>query len=268
MPVIRYITHMINKTTYAIEEKTPASQGLCYLLLAKDKALMIDTCMGFRELLPVVKGLTDLPVIVANTHAHVDHIGGNHFFNEIWYHQADRKIFALHTDIAYTSKMLNEAAPLPLRILLKGLVKRALTVDTSGDYHYFDDGHIFHLGGRDIEVIPTPGHTPGSVCFLDRKARMLFTGDSVCEWGILLHLQQESCKPEVFLESMKRLKLLENAFDTLWPGHHGFPVDKSYIDDYLACAVKIIDGTAEKIKTKGRLAAKYGRVLITIKEDD
>jgi len=96
---------------------------------------------------------------------------------------------------------------------------------------------------------------------------MLFTGDSLCEWGVLLNLVQECCKPEVFLKSMQNIKELNNAFDTILPGHHGFPVDKSYIDDYIICAERILDGTVEKTKDNGRLAAKYGKVLIMIPDD-
>jgi glyoxylase-like metal-dependent hydrolase (beta-lactamase superfamily II) len=266
MPVARYKIRQLNTDTYAIEEKTPISQGLCYLLLGQEKALMIDTGFGFKRLLPTVKSLTNLPISVANTHAHVDHIGGNHLFDEIWLHKDDREVFALHTDPNYTMGLLGENISLPLRAVLGKLLKNLLTIDNSGEYTFFEDGYIFKLGGRDIEAISTPGHTPGSVCFLDPVARMLFSGDTVCEWGILLHLKQECCTPGVFLSSMRRLKSIYNSFDTMWPGHHGFPADKSLIDEYECCAAQIVNGTAKIDTDKGRLCAKYKRILITLPE--
>lgn len=267
MALTSYTVRELSADTWVLEEKSPVSQGLCYVLRGQEKALLVDTGFGFKGLAPAVKNLVgNLPVVVANTHAHVDHIGGNHFFDEIWFHEADKAIFELHTDPDYTMGMLSEGLSKPLQVLLGPVVKRVLAVDKSGSYHYFGDEHVFHLGGRDIEVVPTPGHTPGSVCFLDRQARMLFSGDSVCEWGILLHLKGEGCPPQVFLQSMRRLKNMEDSFDILLPGHHGFPVEKSYIDDYLTCAEQIVAGTAEMSETQGRLCGKYGRVLITLPE--
>ncbi|MDR1293072.1 MAG: MBL fold metallo-hydrolase [Clostridiales Family XIII bacterium] len=263
----RYTVHPIDDSTFAIEEKTRFSQGLCYLLCGGERALLIDTCFGLKGFEDTVRGLTALPMTVANTHAHLDHIGGNHFFDEIWQHEADRGIFALHTDPRYTLGIATEGVPRPARALAGLLTKSMLNIDPSGDYRYFEDGYVFHLGGRDVEAVHTPGHTPGSVCFLDRQAGMLFSGDSVCEWGVLLHIPGEACPPPVFLDSMRRLKNLWDAFETVWPGHHGFPVDKSYIDDYLACARQIVEGSASYRLTRGRACAGFGRVLITVPDE-
>jgi len=265
MPIAGYTVHKLNNSTYALEEKTPMSQGLCYLLCGLEQALLIDTGFGLKSLPAIVRQLTNLPVIVANTHGHIDHIRGNHFFDEIWLHEADKAVFDLHTDLSYTSNLVKELVAFPLSVFIRKLLKPILTIDTSGDYNYFDD-KVFHLGGRDIEVIAMPGHTPGSVCYLDKSNRMIFTGDSLCEWGVLLNLAHESCTPEVFLQSMQHIKEISETFDDILPGHHGFPVDKSYIDDYMICAERILEGTVEKVRDKGNLAAKYGKVLIMIPE--
>lgn len=267
MSLVRYTVHKQNDNTYAIEEKTPISQGLCYLLCGEERALLIDTCFGFKGLKPVVDRLTRLPVIVANTHAHVDHIGGNRFFEEVWFHEADEKIFAMHTDPDYVSRLEGEKIPLPVRAFIKRLVRRASTPEMVANYKLFKDGHIFNLGGREVEVVHTPGHTPGSVCFLDRASRMLFTGDTICEWGILLHFTKESCPPSVFGKSMERAASLEDEFEVMWPGHHGFPVDKGYIEEYLTCANQIVAGTAAMGTESGRSCARYGRILITVPQE-
>lgn len=264
MPKQNYTVHPIDKQTFVIEEKTRVMQALCYLLCGEERALLIDTGSGHDDLPQTVRSLTSLPVTVANTHAHLDHIGGNHYFNEQWYHEADREIFKLHTDPKYTLGMLTEGLPRPVRALMGLAAKHILQINTAGNYHYFQDGHIVHLGGRDIEVVPTPGHTPGCVCFLDRQARQLFSGDSVCEWGVLLHFAGEGCPPAVYRDSMQRLKDMENTYDTIWPGHHGFPVEKSFVDEYLTCAQQIVDNTASYKKTKGRDCAYYKRILITV----
>ena len=263
----QYTVHTIDENTFAIEEKTKFNQGLCYLLRGREKALLIDTGFGYQGFKEIIEGLTNLPVLVANTHAHLDHIGGNHYFEELWYHEADRHIFTLHTDRSYTLGMLTEGMPRIVRAIMGKAAGKMLDIDPAGHYQYFGDEHIFRLGGRDVEVVPTPGHTPGSVCFLDSENKMLFSGDTVCEWGVLLHFRGEGCPPAVFLESLRRLKQLERHFDTVWPGHHSFPVEKSYIDDYLTCAEQIVSKAAKYTVTKGRPCAQYGRVLITVPDE-
>lgn len=262
-----YTAQPIDSVTYLIEEKTKLNQGLCYLLLGEEKALLIDTGLGYRDLPAAVKELTNLPVEVVNTHGHVDHIGGNYFYDHIWLHEHDREIFKRHTDPAYTLVLLTEGMPGFMKPILKVVMKNMLHVDPRGTYHYFGDDMVFHLGGRDIEVIPTPGHTPGSVCLLDRKNRLLFTGDTICERGILLHFKGEGCPPAVFHQSVQRLIDLQDEFDTIWPGHHGYPVEKGYLAEYEICSRQIVDGTATYKDENSRRYACYGRIEISVQKE-
>lgn len=262
-----YTAQPIGNKTYLIEEKTVLNQGLCYLLLGEENALLIDTGLGYKDLADVVHTLTALPVVVAISHAHVDHIGGNHYFDEIWVHEKDKDIFKRHIDPKYTFHLLTDGMPGFLKPILKLATRKILQIDPSGNYHYFGDDHIFHLGGRDIEVIPTPGHTPGSVCFLDRANRMLFTADTVCEEGILLHFKGEGCPPEVFRDSIERLIALQDTYDTIWPGHHAFPVDKSFLEEYHTCISQVLDGTATYKEETGRLYACHGRIKISLQKE-
>lgn len=258
----KYKITPLDPRTYAVEEKTPFTQALCYLLCGEDAALLVDTGMPFGDIKKVAQKLTSLPVTVVNTHAHVDHIGSNFRFDAICYHGDDRPVFALHTSPDYIAELMAYALP-PAARPLAPVIKRLMRAKTSGQYSYIQDGHVFHLGGRDIEVLHTPGHSPGCVCLLDRQVRMLFTGDTLCEWGILLDLAC-SCPPETYLASVRRIKALSPAFDRILPGHHGWPVDKGCIDDYEACAAGILDGSAQIEADGNHRAAKYGRVLITL----
>ena len=258
----KYNITSLDPRTFVIEEKTPASQSLCYLLCGEESALLVDTGMPFGDMKKVVDGLTSLPITAINTHAHVDHIGSNFRFYEICYHEEDRPVFALHTDPKYMAELVDYAIP-PNARLAAPIVKRLARVNAAGQYSYIQDGHVFHLGGRDIEVVHTPGHSPGCICLLDREARMLFTGDSLCEWGVLLDLAG-SCSPETYLASVRRIKELSPAFDRILPGHHGWPVDKGYIDEYEACAAGILDGSAEIVAGKNNRQAKAGRIVINL----
>lgn len=266
MSFARYLVHPIGANTYAIEEKTPLSQGLCYLLLGSERALLIDTCLGYAPLKATIDRLTNLPVIVVITHAHLDHMRGNHFFPEAWMQEDDAEVYRLHTDPSYASSLIRREMPAWVSALLGGVVRNLVQMDMTVQPRTYRE-HTFELGDRSIEVIHTPGHSPGSVCLLDRANRMLFSGDTLCEWGVLLHLDG-SRPPEEFYRSLLRLEALSDAYDTVWPGHHGFPVDKSYLGEYLACARSILDKTATLERNPRDVPfARYQRVLITLPED-
>ena len=67
-----------------------------YLVVGEEKAALIDTGMGFPGLRQLVERLTDKPVIVLNTHGHLDHIGGNDEFGCIYLHPDDLVVYAEH----------------------------------------------------------------------------------------------------------------------------------------------------------------------------
>lgn len=108
------------------------------------------------------------------------------------------------------------------------------------------DGQRFDLGGRVIQVMHTPGHTPGSVVFLDEKYRSAFTGDAFGSGHVWLQLQphipmsvyQASCTK--MLAQMRAL-----GISKLYPGHfapYGEPFDRTYMDDMIELASKLSRG--------------------------
>ena len=103
------------------------------------------------------------------------------------------------------------------------------------------DQMIFDLGGRSLEVLFTPGHTPGSVVFLDRKNKLLFAGDSVVSTPILIFDTYSSTVKE-FAEALRELD--KEDFELIFPGHYLRPIGKSILHDIITCAEKIVDGTA------------------------
>ena len=103
---------------------------------------------------------------------------------------------------------------------------------------------LFDLGGRTVELIPSPGHSVGSVCFLDRERRWLFTGDTCCKAHVLL--QMEYAAPvSVFRDSIRRLLDLRERYDTTWPGHHAKPVAYEVIEEYLTASDGLLSGTMQ-----------------------
>lgn len=254
----------IDPHTWCIEEKRLNQQCLLYLLEGEKKGMLIDTGYGFGDVSKVVHTLTSKPVFVVNTHAHLDHIGGNHYFQDIYVSEADREIFKMHTDRAVVEKLLDESIPKVLKPFLKNFRQDILNQKISGNYHWFEAGKKFELGGRTIETIATPGHTPGSIVLVDKDRGYLFSGDTICTWGVLLHLDG-CCDVDVYYHSLMTLKERADEWQMIWPGHHEYPVDNHLLDEYITCAKKMIEHPEKVIEKDGHKEMQSGTIKITKK---
>ena len=193
-----------------------------YLVEGADSALLIDTGTGTKELKDIVDTITDLPVIVVNTHGHPDHIGGNSSFDKAYLPPADTAIYRYFINEAARNNA-EKAGKEPELVMLK-------------------KGHVFDLGNRKLEVIAIAGHTPGSIGLLDAENKLLFSGDSNNNliWMFLDH----SLPLEVLLQNLLKLQQRTNDFDFIMPGH-GTPLDKTFLDEQITCARNILNGNCE-----------------------
>ena len=146
----------IDAHTWEGNGKMMANETL-YIVEGEERALLIDAGTNIKDLDKIVAGITSKPVTLVATHVHPDHTGASvNYFKEIYINAAD---------------MVN--------------VKEMMG-DYKGEIKYLTDGQIIDLGGREIEVIFTPGHTPGSTTFMDRKAGYGFSGDAFGSGNLLL----------------------------------------------------------------------------------
>jgi glyoxylase-like metal-dependent hydrolase (beta-lactamase superfamily II) len=90
------------------------------------------------------------------------------------------------------------------------------------------DGDVLDLGGVGLEVLHTPGHTPGSICLYDRVDGVLFTGDTVFAEGVG-RTDFAGGDAGALRESLERLVGFceENGVEKIYPGHgpEGTPED-------------------------------------------
>lgn len=146
---------------YAIDD--PAQESM-YLVCGTHKALLIDTGSNPQAVTPTVRKLYTGPVELVLTHGHYDHLYHADEFQRVYLHPADYRV--------WTRAMY----PICLGCDLgqKRLPKRY----HPGRFSPLADGDVFDLGGKSLSVIEAPGHTPGSVIFVDREDKLLFTGDA------------------------------------------------------------------------------------------
>ena len=201
-----------------------AGESTCYVLAGTRLAMVIDTVNGAENLLEIVRELTDLPLMVVNTHGHCDHIYGNVYFDEAWMHPADNALAAVHFAMRESG-----AEPCPFRPL--------------------EVGQRIDLGGEEVEIVGLPGHTPGSIGVLDKKRRLLFSGD-----GLNPHIWmqlEESLPLTTLRDTILTLKAAHGAdFDRLLTGHAIDYAPAALLDDLLR-------GCEELLRGEGSADAPY-----------
>lgn len=197
-----------------------------YLVEGNEKALLIDAGTGVADLAAHFKSITSLPIIVINTHGHPDHCGGDFQFKEVYAHNADFEMISFFCNENAHENAVNrteDESPELTRFLLSDIDNFKMPALLS-----IQQGFIFDLGNRSLEVIEVPGHTKGSICLLDKKNKLLFTGDND---NTLVWLFLDGCLPlEQYVQTLQNLKRRSDEFITLLPGH-GDPLDREFIDE-------------------------------------
>jgi glyoxylase-like metal-dependent hydrolase (beta-lactamase superfamily II) len=213
-----YKVYDVGHHTYAIDEPYNWEETISYLILGKDKALLFDTGMGLDTISAVVKELTKLPVVVLNSHTHPDHIGGNNEFSHILamdtrYTRINAASGYLHNDVKW------EVSPASFCLF------RLPHEDTAHYYikpfkvsQFIKNGYMINLGGRKLQVIATPGHTPDAICLYDKQAGYLWCGDSFYEGPILL--SDDGTDLKAYQQSINRMAQLAGKSTCVLPAHN------------------------------------------------
>ena len=238
-----------------------------FLVVGDQKAALIDTGCGIGNVLDEVKEITDLPLEVLLTHGHLDHCGGMLSIDSCYMHPDDECIAREHYNKPDMIKWYIETR-VPVRFPGEGHVE-ALTAMVSDEEHPFfnykpiKDGDTWDLGGRILEALHTPGHSAGSVCYLDKTNRILFSGDTV-NIGIIILNKPEGTEKElaIYRDSIARIWSRQEEFDKLAIGHDGGLIDKGIVKDYLDLANGILEGSIvgqyEEVGIRKGVVARLG----------
>jgi hydroxyacylglutathione hydrolase len=194
-----------------------ADRTTMYIIEGEEKAMLIDTGTDCKDLDKVISKITSKPLVVVITHMHPDHAGNMGYFEEVWIHPADT-------------------------VLLHMFGK-----DYRGKIRFAEDGQVFDLGGKEIEVAHMPGHTPGSIVLLDREAGDCYTGDAFGSGLVWLQLKPYS-PMATYIASLEKMEaIMESGISRIWCGHYPHVkkvLDRSYITAMLNLAVALDSGTA------------------------
>jgi glyoxylase-like metal-dependent hydrolase (beta-lactamase superfamily II) len=172
----------------------------CWLLAAEgsEDAVVVDPGFEPARVHALLETAGKRPVAVLATHAHLDHMGtGGVFAGDelpVFVHEADAIAF---TDLP----AWGAGGPNPL-----AEVKDLRTIA---------DGDVLTFAGFEIEVVHTPGHTPGHCCF--GTEALLFSGDLVFA-GSIGRSDFPNSDPDAMQESLRRFLTLPDELPVL-PGH-------------------------------------------------
>jgi len=205
------VFHQIDDHTWVGSGHLMASESL-YLVDGNNKALLIDAGTKIKDLDKIVATITKKPVMLVATHVHPDHVGESiDVFPELYINQADT--------VNIPQFMPN----------YKGIVK------------YLKDGQVIDLGGRTIEVVFTPAHTPGSTTFIDKAAGYGFSGDSFGSGNLLLTGDFST----LLATCQKMSSIMEKSgIKILYPGHYfGKNAEtKQRVDDMASISRDVLSG--------------------------
>ncbi len=209
--------YAIEAGIYAIYEPFQWQEVISWLIEGDERALLLDTGNGIGNIGAVVATLTDLPVTVVNSHSHFDHTGGNHQFDRIL---SLGTPFSLAQSSGYqTEELLAEVSPEALcKPLPNGIEPGEHRVRQYTITGKIADGDVIDLGGRRLEVLHIPGHTPDAIALLDRDAGFLWSGDSFYEGPIWLFAPETDLRS--YRESVRRLAGIAPELTAVFPAHN------------------------------------------------
>lgn len=192
-----------------------------YLVEGDRYVAVLDTGMGFAGFKAVVDSITSLEPIVLLSHAHWDHIGGAHQYSDVRVHPSEADgLRAGYPNAKMRATM--EPQYLVNKLLPAGLDPETAMIPGCPPSTLLNDGDIIELGGRQLEVFHTPGHSPGGITLLDREHRLLFPGDAI--YAGPMYAFAPSSDPAAYRESLRRIAELAEHADTIYPSHNAVPL--------------------------------------------
>lgn len=229
---------------YALYEPGHFQEVISFLILGAKKAILLDTGMGIGNIKKVVEKLTDFEITVVNSHFHFDHIGNNYRFPKVAIFDEEFAVNRLRkgysreelrehlTGDAFWKKPPRDFDPLKYQI--PGVTPLLL-----------HDGDLLDLGGRELQVLSTPGHTKDSIMLWDKDNRLLFTGDTFYPAALYAHFGNDFYGYSdlyTYSRTMEKLAKLVPSLDYLYCSHN-VPVEKPVrLADTAAAFCSIIQG--------------------------
>lgn len=197
-----------------------------YVIAGDGMGLSIDCGYGAGNIRAYAESLAGVPVPwVANSHDHFDHTANNAYFEK-----------------AFMSAETAKYATIPFQSFSG--------IDFHADEYervILNDGDIIPLPGRELQAFLIPDHARGSMVYLDRVGRILFSGDEFFPMGMGKPLNMGLTS---WVKNLEKINAYRDEFDALYGGNGLFT--KEYFDAFLACARYALDHEGVPAPAGGR----------------
>jgi len=185
----------------------PVRENTYILYNEKGDCCIIDPGCYFaaeeQELVAFIQQNKLKPVLLLNTHCHLDHIFGNRFIN---------KTYNLTLHLHSLEKPVLDYGP------AAGQLWQLPFDNYDGELIFIEEGQTIRIGEEELHILFTPGHSPGSVSFYSKEHKFVISGDVLFQ-GSVGRTDLPGGDFAVLEESIKT-KLYTLAADTIvYPGH-------------------------------------------------
>jgi hydroxyacylglutathione hydrolase len=185
----------------------PVQENTYVVYNEKRQCCIIDPGCYFaseeQELKDFIEKNSLQPIYLLNTHCHLDHIFGNRFV---------AKTFGLSLYLNKLEKPVLDHGP------ASGQLWQLPFDNYEGELNFLDEGDTVRIGDDELQVLFTPGHSPGSISFYCKDEKFLISGD-VLFWGSVGRTDLPGGDFAILEESIKT-KLYTLPADTIvYPGH-------------------------------------------------
>ncbi len=180
-----------------------AFDGNVYLVMDK-RPILVDAGMMAGPTLKNIKKFIDPAKIerIVLTHCHHDHSGAAPALKEATGARlmlSEKEVGCVGDELASVAYLFGQQAP-------------EYKVDET-----LKEGMVLDIGEWQLEVMETPGHSPGSLCLYERKEKVLFSGDTVFPDGNIGRTDMFGGSTEELVSSIERLTELDVKI--MYPGH-------------------------------------------------
>jgi len=186
---------------------SPVQENTYVLYNEQNQCCIIDPGCYFSqerdELKNFITSQSLEPVLLLNTHCHLDHIFGNKFVHDTWglklhFHEKEKPVF--------------EYGP------ASGMKWQLPFENYKGDIVFLKEGDKIRIGSDELDILFTPGHSPGSVSFYNKKDGFVISGDALFR-GSIGRTDLPGANFEILANSIRTQLYVLPPETTVYSGH-------------------------------------------------
>lgn len=223
-------TFKYNDNLYQLKD---ALGVLVTLVIGEDKALLFDTGYGIGNLKEEINTITNKPLIVINSHGHMDHSCGNYQFEKVYINKTDLPLCIKHNSKPWRIRNIESAKN--LKVLPNDFNEDLYINQTEGNLDFININDIIDLGNLKIKVVDMRGHTKGSIGLLIEQWKTLLVSDATCPF-VWLFLEESTSVSE-YVKMLE--KVLKYDFNNFLVGHGAKLFPKQKMIDFYEVAKNI-----------------------------